>query len=95
MPAKTNWHLCSRSVDAAKGWPNSGRIEPRPATAQFSRRIYRAIRPASPHRRADRAVGDDVMTAGATLYEAAKTRHRAGSGPVRGLVLARVLRNGL
>jgi predicted amidophosphoribosyltransferase len=34
---------------------------------------------------------DDVMTTGATLYEAARTLHRAGSGPVRGLVLARVL----
>ena len=38
---------------------------------------------------------DDVMTTGATLYEAARTLHRAGSGPVRGLVLARILRNGL
>ena len=38
---------------------------------------------------------DDVMTTGATLYEAAKTLHRAGSGLVRGLVLARVLRHGL
>ena len=38
---------------------------------------------------------DDVMTTGATLYEAAKTLHRVGSGPVRGLVLARVLRHGL
>ena len=31
------------------------------------------------------------MTTGATLYEAARTPHRAGSGPVRGLVFARVL----
>jgi len=38
---------------------------------------------------------DDVITTGVTLYEAAKTPHRAGSGPVRGLVLARVLRHGL
>ena len=38
---------------------------------------------------------DDVMTTGITLYEAAKTPHRAGSGPVRGLVLALVLRHGL
>ena len=38
---------------------------------------------------------DDVMTTGATLYEAAKTLHRAGSGLVRGRVLARVLRHGL
>ena len=38
---------------------------------------------------------DDVITTGITLYEAAKTPHRAGSGPVRGLVLARVLRHGL
>ena len=38
---------------------------------------------------------DDVMTTGATLYEAARTLHRAGSGPIRGLVLARVLRHGL
>ena len=38
---------------------------------------------------------DDVMTTGANCYEAAKTLHRAGSGPVRGLVLARVLRHGL
>ena len=34
---------------------------------------------------------DDVMTTSATLYEAARTPHRAGSGPVRGLVFARVL----
>ena len=38
---------------------------------------------------------DDVMTTGATIYEAAKTPHRAGSGPVRRLVLARVLRRWL
>jgi ComF family protein len=38
---------------------------------------------------------DDEMTTGATRYEAAKTLHRVGSGPVRGLVLARVLRHGL
>ena len=40
-------------------------------------------------------LADDVMTTGVTLYEAAKTPHRAGSGPVCGLVLARVLRHGL
>jgi len=34
---------------------------------------------------------DDVMTTSATLYEAARTLQKAGSGPVRGLVLARVL----
>ena len=38
---------------------------------------------------------DDVIATGVTLYEAAKIPHRAGSGPVRGLVLARVLRRGL
>ena len=38
---------------------------------------------------------DDVMRTGVTLYEAVKTLHRIGSGPVRGLVLARVLRRGL
>jgi predicted amidophosphoribosyltransferase len=38
---------------------------------------------------------DDVMTTSATLYEAARTLQKAGSGPVRGLVLARVLRRGL
>ena len=38
---------------------------------------------------------DDVIRTGVTLYEAAKTLHRAGSGPVRGLVLAGVLRHGL
>ena len=38
---------------------------------------------------------NDVITTGVTLYEAAKTPHRVGSGPVRGLVLARVLRRGL
>ena len=49
------------------------------------------------HRIANRPVLviDDVMTTGATLYEAARTLHRAGSGPIRGLVLARVLRHGL
>ena len=34
---------------------------------------------------------DDVMTKGATLYEAVRTLHWAGSSPVRRLVLARVL----
>ena len=38
---------------------------------------------------------DDVMTTGATLYEAAKTLHRVGSDPFRGPVLARVLRREL
>ena len=49
------------------------------------------------HRIANRPVLliDDVMTTGATLYEAARTLHRAGSGPIRGLVLACVLRHGL
>jgi predicted amidophosphoribosyltransferase len=37
---------------------------------------------------------DDVMTTGATLYEAAITLQKVRSGPVRGLVLARVLRHG-
>ena len=95
MPAKSNWHLCSRGIDAAKGWQTTGRIEQKPATAQSSRRVYRAKRPASPHRQAAPAGDDDVITAGATLCETAKTPHRAGSGPVRGLVLARILRNGL
>lgn len=35
---------------------------------------------------------DDVMTTGATLFEAAEVLRRAGSGPVSGLVLARVIR---
>ena len=35
---------------------------------------------------------DDVMTTGATLFEAADVLRRAGSGPVSGLVLARVIR---
>ena len=38
---------------------------------------------------------DDVMITGATLYKAAKTPHRARSGPARGLVLAWRLRHGL
>jgi len=38
---------------------------------------------------------DDVITTGPTLYEAARNLHRAENGPVRGLVLARVLRDGL
>ena len=38
---------------------------------------------------------DDVMTAGATLYEAAQTLRRAGDGQIRALVLARVLRDSL
>ena len=38
---------------------------------------------------------DDVMTTGATLYEAAKALHRVGSDPFRGPVLAHVLRHGL
>jgi predicted amidophosphoribosyltransferase len=46
------------------------------------------------HRIANRPVLliDDVVTKGATLYEVARTRQRTGSGSVRGLVLARVLR---
>ena len=49
------------------------------------------------HRIANRPVLliDDVMTTGATLYEAARTLQKAGGGLVRGLVLARVLRHGL
>jgi len=38
---------------------------------------------------------DDVMTTGATLYEAARTLRRAGAGQIRALVLARVLRDSL
>ena len=38
---------------------------------------------------------DDVVRMGVTLYEAAKNLLRVGSGPVRGLVLARVLHHGL
>jgi len=38
---------------------------------------------------------DDVMTTGATLYEAAKTLHQAGSDPFRRLALARDLHHGL
>ena len=93
MPAKSNWHLCYRSIDAAKGWPNTGRIS-QPDSA-ICRRVCRPQD--QRHRIANRPVLliDDVMTTGATLYEAAKTLHRAGSGPVRGLVLARVLRHGL
>jgi len=33
---------------------------------------------------------DDVMTTGATLFEASRTLARAGSGPVSALVVARV-----
>jgi predicted amidophosphoribosyltransferase len=33
---------------------------------------------------------DDVMTTGATLFEAAKTLQMAGAGPICGLVIARV-----
>lgn len=36
---------------------------------------------------------DDVVTTGATLYEGAKTLQGTGSGSVRGLVLARVVRH--
>jgi predicted amidophosphoribosyltransferase len=33
---------------------------------------------------------DDVMTTGATLFEAAKTLQKSGAGPICGLVIARV-----
>jgi predicted amidophosphoribosyltransferase len=49
------------------------------------------------HRITNRSVllVDDAITTGANLYETAKTLHRMGGGPVRGLVLARVLRHGV
>ena len=91
MPAKWNWHLYPRSIDAAKGWPNTGGIEP----SQRQRNLAGAFAVSQDQRDhiANRPVLliDDVMTTGATLYEAARTPHRAGSGPVRGLVFARVL----
>ncbi|MEC4681653.1 MAG: phosphoribosyltransferase family protein [Nitrospirota bacterium] len=34
---------------------------------------------------------DDVFTTGTTLHECAKTLRKAGSGPVYGLTLARML----
>ena len=56
MQAKSKWHLCSRGIDAAKSLPDTGRIEPKPATAQSSRRVCHDTRPASPHRQSARAV---------------------------------------
>ena len=56
MPAKSEWYLCTRSIDATKGWPDTGRIEPKPATAQSSRRVCHDTRPASLHRQSARAV---------------------------------------
>jgi predicted amidophosphoribosyltransferase len=34
---------------------------------------------------------DDVFTTGTTLHECAKTLRKAGSGPIYGLTLARML----
>jgi predicted amidophosphoribosyltransferase len=65
-------------------WPKAG---PTQAGLSQSQRQRIANRPV--------LLIDDVMTTGAILYEAAKIPHRARSGPVRGLVLQRVLRHGL
>ena len=65
-------------------WPKAG---PTQAGLSQSQRQRIANRPV--------LLIDDVMTTGATLYEVEKTPHRAGSGPVCGLVLTRVLRGGL
>ena len=40
-----------------KAGPNTGRVKPKPATAQSGRRVCRATRPTSPHRQSAGAVG--------------------------------------
>ena len=85
-----------QSIDAAKGWPNTGRIDPQPLTAQPGRHVF-AVLQDQRHRIANQLVLliGDLMTTGATLYGAAKTPHQAGNSPIRQLVLARILRHGL
>lgn len=79
--------------------PKAGPIQPGLSRSQRQRNLAAAF--AVPqdqrHRIANRPLLliDDVITTGAALYEAARNLHRAGNGPVRGLVLARVLRDGL
>jgi predicted amidophosphoribosyltransferase len=104
QPAKLTRLLCQQNQNGifapeALTRPKAGPTQAGLSRSQRQRNLAGAF--AMPqdqrHRIANRPVLliDDVMTTGATLYEAAKTPHRAGSGPVRGLVLARVLRHGL
>ena len=79
--------------------PKTGPTQPGLSRSQRQRNLAAAF--AVPqdqrHRIANRPLLliDDVITTGPTLYEAARNLHRAENGPVRGLVLARVLRDGL
>ena len=104
QPAKLTRLLCNQNQNGifapeALTRPKAGPTQAGLSRSQRQRNLAGAF--AVPqdqrHRIANRPVllVDDVMTTGATLYEAARTLQKAGSGPVRGLVLARVLRHGL
>ena len=104
QPAKLKRLLCKQNqngifVSEALTRPKAGPTQAGLSRSQRQRNLAGAF--AVPqdqrHRIANRPVllVDDVMTTGATLYEAARTLQKVRSGPVRGLVLARVLRRGL
>ena len=104
QPAKLKRLLCKQNQNGifapeALTRPKAGPTQAGLSRSQRQRNLADAFAIAQDlrHLIANRPVllTDDVMRTGVTLYEAAKTLHRAGSGPVRGLVLARVLRHGL
>jgi predicted amidophosphoribosyltransferase len=104
QPAKLTRLLCQQNqngIVTPEAWtrPKAGPTQAGLSRSQRQRNLAGAFAMIQDQRHliANRPVllTDDVITTGVTLYEAAKTPYRAGSGPVRGLVLARVLRRGL
>ena len=104
QPAKLTRLLCQQNQNGIFAPEALTRPKAGPTQAGFSRSLRQrnlagafVMTQDQRHLIANRPVllTDDVITTGINLYEAAKTPHRAGSGPVRGLVLALVLRHGL